>query len=153
HQTIPARALSTALDRMAGDGSRGEPVPIIGRPSELVNHGTESEAGVGGAPGYYDLGTLVECLRNRAAPEVYVCALDQRQDRLERFAGVEVSEFDASADVVLEPVHDVITGYDAHLHSSGKAPPVDYAGNGVPAGFGIHAAGVCDNLDIALEQV
>src|SRR5262252_2711589 len=92
HETVTPGALGATLDCMAGNRSRSQPIPIIGRPSELVNHWTEGETGVGSAAGYHDLSSLAERLRNGAAPEVYVGTLDEGQDRLEGFAGVEVPE-------------------------------------------------------------
>src|SRR5262245_56304843 len=43
---VAARRLRATLDDVTGDRARGEPVPIVSGPAELVNHWREREAGV-----------------------------------------------------------------------------------------------------------
>src|SRR5574342_410310 len=52
---VAARRLSAALENVAGDGARGEPVPIGLAPAELVDHRAECDGGVGHASREHDL--------------------------------------------------------------------------------------------------
>src|SRR5262249_33511558 len=114
-QTISAGALRPTLDGVASYCSRRQPIPIISRPSELVNHRSKGKTGIGCTACYDDPGARVQRLRDRAASEVHIRALHERQHRLKRLAGIEVLEISPSFDVIIEPVHDVIAGDYAHF--------------------------------------
>ena len=54
-EAVAAGALRAALDDVAGDDARREPVPVVGAPAELVAQRRHRERGVGRAAGDDDV--------------------------------------------------------------------------------------------------
>ncbi len=118
-----------------------------------MNHRPEREARVRSATRDDDLPALIERLSYRPPAEIDVRACDSRPDRRERLSRVQVFERDASLDVIVEAVHYVVARDYADLHATAEACAprnIDYR---VAARFGVDAARVRHNFDVALDKL
>ena len=148
---VSAGGLRAALDAVSGDGSGGELVPIVGLPSEFMNHGREREAGVGDAAGDDDLRALGQRVDDGPRAEVDVGALHVGADGGQGLAGIHAFELDAAREKSVEAVHDVVAGDGGDFDLDSLA--LGHVEHGVLAGGGIHSAGVGDDADAPLLQI
>jgi len=81
HLAVSTGRLRAALNRVSRDGAGGEPVPIVGLPSELVNHGREGKARVGDAAGDDDLRAFRQRVHYWPCAEVDIRASHVRGER------------------------------------------------------------------------
>ena len=72
HQAVAPRALGTAFDGVARHGPGRQQVPVVGPPSEGMNHGREREPGIGHPAGDHDVGVSAQRLHHGPRAEVGV---------------------------------------------------------------------------------
>jgi hypothetical protein len=123
-EAVSARALGAALDDVAGDSARCQPIPIIHGPSEFVDHGTEGQPRIGDAARDDDIGSLFQGLDDGLGAKVDVGTLDLIANRSERLTGIHVFELRALGEHGIEAIHDVVASNDpdAYLASESQFP-------------------------------
>ena len=148
---VAARRLRPALEHVPGDRPRGEPVPVVPRPAELVHERPEREGGVGRAAGHHDLGAGAERLGDRPGAEVRVGGDDAVADAGERPPVVQVRERHAGGDELVEPRQEVVARY----HAERGREPLGAAGLGdaVAAGLHVHSARIGHHPDAPLHDL
>ena len=67
---VPAGHLRRTLEQVPDGHPRGEAVPVVGGPAELVDEGREEQRGVGHATRDHDVGAAIEGLDDRGRPQV-----------------------------------------------------------------------------------
>ena len=141
YRQLPPGALRAALDDVAGDDARGEPVPVVGAPAELVAQRRHRERGVGRAAGDDDVRAALPAPRRSASDPMYAFA-DSTRSRIgdERLAGVHVRAARGRRDQLVEARQQVVAGDDADREACPprraaarrRAPPRAHAGGFTP---------------------
>ena len=147
---VPTGALGAALDDVAGHDAGGEPVPVVGRPAELVDHRRQGHAGVGHPAGDDHVGAHLQRLHHRGGAEVDVGREHVGPLVGQGPAGVHVGQRLAGGLEVVEAVEDVVAEDDADPDPVANAELVGQLLDGRLARQGVHAAGVGDDLDAPL---
>ena len=93
-EAVAARALRAAFDDVAGDDSRGESIPVVAGPAELVAQRRHRERGVGRAAGDDDVRAARERLDDRHRADVRVGRQHAIANGGERLARLHVRERD-----------------------------------------------------------
>ena len=78
---IAAGDLRAAFEQMACKRTGGEPIPVVGGPTEGMQQWSERQCGIGNASGHDDVGTLIERLRDRLRTEIKISRDDFARPR------------------------------------------------------------------------
>ncbi len=148
---IAARALRAAFDYVSRNRSRGQFVPIIACPAELMNHRPKCQTRISSASGDDDLRSLVQRFDNRRRAKISIRALDPIAHGGQRFARVHVAQLDPLRQETVDAIQNVVTCDDPNLQLASQAQFARHLTNSRRASFDVHAAGVGNNLDIPLN--
>ena len=113
-ERVPAGRLAAAFVDVSGDDPVREPVPVVGRPGELVHQRRVGERGVRRAPGHDDVRLLPQRLDDRFGAQVRVGGGHPVADDGERLARLHVAEFVSRREEIVERVHQVVARDHRH---------------------------------------
>src|SRR5262245_37063975 len=74
---VASGTLRATLDDVTGNCPGREPIPIVGCPTELMDHRPERQARIGASTSNDHLSALTESRGDWSSSEVYVCALHE----------------------------------------------------------------------------
>ncbi len=152
-ETVPARALSAAFDNVAGHGSRGEQIPRIGPPTELMNHWSQSQSRVCHAAGDDDLRSLAERFDDRSRTQVHVGRENPVTNRSERFASVHVGQVMPPGQHLIQSLENVVSRNHPHSDLVAEAllaRRVEYRFRAAPW---VHAPGIGRNTHVPFDEI
>ncbi len=90
HQAVSARCLSPAFNRVPGNSSGSQLVPIISRPAKFVSQWRQRQPGICTPTGDNNLGILLESFQNWLRPKIHIGALHLRTNRGKRLARIHI---------------------------------------------------------------
>ena len=132
---VAAGRVGAALQDVPGDDGAGEAVPVVARPAVVPRRGPADERGVGGAPGYDDVGAAVQGRRDAPAAEVGV-----GRHGWPRRGGVS------------SPTRSRTSSPDTAATDGLQAEPLGQGADGIGAPARVEPARVDDDLDALLER-
>ena len=144
---VPAGALPGALEQVPDERAGREAVPVVPRPSVLVDERREEEGGVRDAAGDHHVGAGREGLDDRAGAEVGGGEQHRRRKRREGRAGVEVGEPAVGGERV--EVGDQVVAEHGRDPEARQAELVGGVDRGTSRGRRVDPTGVRDQLHAA----
>ena len=149
-ETIPARTLRSTLNNVARNNSRRELVPVRRSPSELVAERRHGERGVRRPSRNHDVRALRERLDDRYAADVRVRRDHAVANDRQGFAGFHVLQRVTGGEQLVDARQEIVARHHADAQLAARASRACHLEHRGGACLGIHAAGVCDDLDAAL---
>src|SRR5579885_297726 len=141
---VAAGCLSATFNNVPGDRTGGQAVPVLLVPIELVNHGRQSQGGIGAAACNDHMSAGAQRLDERESAEISIGAYHAVANFPQWPAGIDVAQIGAAGQHVIQAIIDIVTQHDRYPEA-GNSGAAGRRENSLGASLGIHSARVGDH--------